>query len=73
MYQYLRVFGDGVRIEVVIGIGSDFWEGSKEMVKAMMKLIMTILAILILPLIRVFHPDRRSDNNCWLWCCHRDS
>ena len=56
MGRYIRVFGNGGRIEVVIVIGSDFWEGSKEMAEAMMKLILTILAILILPLIRIFSP-----------------
>ena len=56
MDRYLRVFCDSGRIEVVIGIGSNFWKGSKEMVEAMMKLILTIFAILILPLIRIFSP-----------------
>ena len=56
MDRYLRVFGDGGRIKVVIGIGIDFLEGSKEMSKAMMKLILTILEILILPLIWIFSP-----------------
>ena len=46
--QYLFVFVDCVGIRVVIGIRSYCWEGLKEM------LILTISAILILPLIDIF-------------------
>ena len=56
MDRYIRLFGDGGRIGVVIGIGNDFREGSKEMAEAMMKLFLTILAILILQLIGIFSP-----------------
>ena len=57
MEQSIRVFGDGNRIGVVIVIGNDFWEGSKDMSEAMMKLILLILEILIISLIRIFSPS----------------
>ena len=37
MEKYLHVFGNGGRIGVLIGIGRDFWERSKEITEAMIK------------------------------------
>ena len=54
MSQYLCFLRDGVSIEVVIRIRSNCWEGSKETVEATMKNFLTILAILIPPLIKIF-------------------